>query len=87
MNALVTEETYVLADFLGSKKCSFQHPVQAVVATEDTPKFSIRRVVKRLKSLRRVTSEGCQDTSPNSEGTLITQVTSEGPLKLTKEGQ
>ena len=47
------------------------------IATAGTPKFLIRRVVKGLKSLRRVISEG----------TLVTQVTSEGPLKLTKEGQ
>ena len=31
----------------------------AQTAPEDTPKFSKRRVAKRLKSLRRVTPEGC----------------------------
>ena len=37
----------------------------------------LQRVVKTLSLPRRVTSEG----------TLITQVTSEGPPKFTKEGQ
>ena len=49
----------------------------AQIAPEDTPKFSLRRVVKTLSLPGRVTSEG----------TLITQVTSEGPPKFTKEGQ
>ena len=49
----------------------------AQIAPEGTPKISLRRVVKTLSLLRRVASEG----------TLVTQVTSEDPLKFTKEGQ
>ena len=63
----------------------------AQIASEDTPKFSIRRVAKRIKSLRRVTRRVVKTLSlprwVTSEGTLITQVTPEGLPKLTKEGQ
>ena len=59
----------------------------AQIAPEDTPKFSIRRVVKRLRSLRRIVKTLSLPRRVTSEGTLITQVTSEGPPKLTKEGQ
>ena len=67
------------------------------IATESLPKSLTRKIFRRFKILRRVTSEGIlitQVTSEGtlitqgtSEGTLITQVTSEGPLKFTKEGQ
>ena len=59
----------------------------AQIAPEYTPKFSLKRVVKRLKSLRRVVKTLSLPRRVTSEGTLITQVTSEGPPKFTKEGQ
>ena len=58
----------------------------AQIAPEDIPNFSIRRVAKRLKSLRRVVKTLSLPWRVTSGGTLVTQVTSEGPPKLTKEG-
>ena len=56
------------------------------IATEGLLKSLTRKIVRRFKTLRRVTSEGSLITQVTSEGTLITQVTSEGPPKFTKEG-
>ena len=57
------------------------------IATEGLLKSFTRRVARRFKTLRRVTSEGTSITQVTWEGILITQVTSEGPPKFTKEGQ